>query len=170
MDSKTDLRIKAKSIIKNLDIDTLSLSAVSKIRENYVYKQSQNVLLFYPLKYEINLLDLLNDDKNFYLPKVDGDKLVICPFKKGDKLEKSHFNIEEPCSNPCSPLILDLIILPALMADAAGYRLGYGGGFYDKFLAENSSVPAILPIAKELYVKELPHENFDIKADIVITC
>ena len=60
MDSKTDLRIKAKRIRKILDIDTLSLSAVSKIRENYVYKQSQNVLLFYPLKYEINLLDLLN--------------------------------------------------------------------------------------------------------------
>ena len=54
------------------------------------------------------------------------------------------------------------------MADKSGFRLGYGGGFYDRFLVENNTVKTILPIAKELIVEELPHEEFDIKIDEII--
>lgn len=168
MDSKINLRTMAKSIRKNLDMQAISFSAVAKIRQLDFYKSAKNILIFYPMKNEINLLELLNDDKNFYLPKVCGDKLFVCPFLKGDKLEKSCFNTEEPCTNPVNPNILDLVFLPALIADREGYRLGYGGGFYDRFLSENPSVLSVLPIAKELYVEKLPREEFDRKADIVI--
>lgn len=168
MDSKIDLRIRAKSIRKNLDMQSISASAVIKIRQSDFYKSAKNILIFYPMKNEINLLELMNDDKNFYLPKVCGDKLFVCPFRKGDNLEKSCFNTDEPCTNPVKSDILDLVFLPALMADYEGYRLGYGGGFYDRFLSENPSVLSVLPIAKELYVEKLPREEFDRKADIVI--
>ncbi len=170
MDSKIGLRNSAKSIRKSLDIDAISLNAVSKIRRNEIYHQSFHVLIFYPMKYEINLLKLLNDDKAFYLPKVSSDNLLICPYKLNDRLVKSKFNIYEPCSHPVEPSILDLVILPALMADRSGYRLGYGSGFYDRFLASNHSFRTILPVAKELCVEKLPHEEFDKKSDIVIEC
>lgn len=170
MDNKTSLRISAKSIRKTLDITELSRIAVVKIRKLDIYKQAKNVLIFYPMKFEINLLGLLNDDKNFYLPRVCGENLSICPFKLGDELIKSDFNVCEPCSNPIDPKLLDLIIVPALMADKNGYRLGYGGGFYDRFLEKNSKIPTLLPIAKELLVDVLPHEDFDIKIDYVLTC
>lgn len=170
MDSKIDLRIKAKSIRKYLNISKISSLAVSKIRDVDIYKEARNVLIFYPMRYEINLLDLLDDDKNFYLPKVCGQKLFICPFKKGDKLEKSAcFNVNEPCTEPVDPNKLDLIIVPALMVDKNGYRLGYGGGFYDRFLGENSFIKTIVPIPKELFVEKLPVEIFDKKIDVVIT-
>ena len=169
MDSKIDLRIKAKSIRKDLDISKRSSLAVFKIRDVEVYKSAKNVLIFYPMRYEIDLLALLDDDKNFYLPKVSGQKLFICPFNKGDKLEKSYFNVNEPCTSPVDPNVLDLIIVPALMVDKKGFRLGYGGGFYDRFLGENSFIKTIAPIPKELFVEKLPVENFDKKIDVVIT-
>ena len=168
MDSKINLRIKAKSIRKILDISNISSLAVSKIREADFYKSVENVLFFYPMRYEINLLDLLNDDKNFYLPKVCGQNLFICPFNKGDKLEKSCFNVKEPCTSPVDAKVLDLIIVPALMVDKCGYRLGYGGGFYDRFLTNNPSIKTIVVIPKELYIEELPVENFDKKIDYII--
>ena len=114
------------------------------------------------------MLALLDDEKNFYLPRVCGENLQICPFKKGDKLVTSSFNICEPCSNSINPRNLDLVVVPALMADKSGFRLGYGGGFYDRFFVENNTVKTILPIAKELIVEELPHEEFDIKIDEII--
>ena len=122
------------------------------------------------MKYEVNLLELLEDNKNFYLPKVCEKRLLICPFKSGDKLEKSDFNILEPCSISVNPNILNLIILPALMADEAGYRLGYGKGFYDRFLGENPDIKTILPTPKELFVTSLVHDDFDKRADIIIKC
>lgn len=168
MESKQDLRIKAKSIRKTLAIEERSRLAVELIRQNSVYASAENVMFYYPMKYELNLLDLLNDDKKFYLPKVCAKKLLICPFQRGDRLIKSVFNVCEPCSNPIDLKELDLVIVPALMADGFGYRLGYGGGFYDRFLAENIKIKTLLPIAKELFVKELPHERFDKKIDEII--
>ncbi len=165
MENKTNLRGYAKSLRKTLDIEYISTNLVKKIRELPCYKSAQNVMLFYPTKFEINLLQLLEDNKNFYFPKVEGEDLLVCPHC--EKYEKSSFNIMEPCSNPVNADILDLVIVPALMADKAGYRLGYGGGFYDRFLSQcNAETLTALP--SELIVEKLPHDNFDVPIDNII--
>ncbi len=170
MDNKSDLRVKAKELRKSLDINIISAKFVEIIRKENFYKKSKNILLFYPLKYEINLLSLLEDDKNFYLPKVNGNDLLICPYKIGDKLEKSNFSINEPCASPVSADNIDLVFVPALMVDNAKYRLGYGGGFYDRFMEKYPDILTVSPIPKELFVKELPHDIHDKSVDIVISC
>ncbi len=165
---KDELRNFAKKTRKQLDIKAKSEILIEKIRRQEVYQKSKNVMLYYPMRYELNLLSLLKDDKNFYLPRVCGENLMICPFKSGDELKKSDFNVCEPCTEPINPKKLDLVIVPALMADTEGYRLGYGGGFYDRFLEKYSSIKTILPIAKELYVEKLPHNIYDKKVDEII--
>ena len=66
---KKELRITAKEIRKSLDIATVSKNIVAKILELDIYKSAKNVMIFYPLKDEIDLLKLAEDnDKNFYLP------------------------------------------------------------------------------------------------------
>jgi len=166
MDNKTHLRLRAKSIRKTLDIARLSEDVCAQIRQTGIYKNSKNVLIFYPMQYEINLLGLLKDDKNFYLPKVCGNELLVCPYS--ERLEKSALNVCEPCSNPVSAKLIELAIVPALMADKYGYRLGYGGGFYDRFLSANPHIKTIVPIAKELFTDKLPRDDFDVKVDKVI--
>lgn len=167
MDSKSVLRAKAKDIRKTLDIANISKIIVSKIRNMDYYKSAKNVMIFYPMKYEINLLDLLNDDKSFYLPKVNNKELLVCPYSKD--LQKSVLNILEPNTKPVNPEILDLIFVPALFVDKNGHRLGYGGGFYDRFLATYPNITTIAPIAKELVVENIPHDDWDIKIKQIIT-
>ena len=125
-------------------------------------------MIFYPLKYEINLLPLLEDDKKFYFPKVDGEELLTCPFEKGVEFQESSLHINEPCSNPVNSDILDLIYVPALAVDKHCYRLGYGGGFYDRFL-KGVKAKTVVPIYREFVVEELPHEDFDKHVDEIIT-
>lgn len=168
MNNKTALRNKAKSIRKTLDIKTLSSAICKKLREQNFYKKAEHVLIFYPLEHEIDLRGLLEDKKQFYLPKVNGKDMHICPFDKNTKLVRSKFNIQEPCSHPVEPQILDLAIVPALAADKNGNRLGYGGGFYDRFLAMYK-IPTAVVAAKELIFEALPKEEHDIKMDYVIT-
>ena len=165
---KNSLRKNAKEIRKNLFSKNANSIANSRVQQSSLYKNSKNILIFYPLKYEFNFLELLNDDKNFFLPKVCGEKLQICPYKKEDILIKSDLNICEPCTNSINPNQINLAIVPALMADKNGFRLGYGGGFYDRFLAENPNIKTITVVFKELFVESLPHEEFDVKIDEII--
>jgi len=168
MDNKTDLRIKAKNIRKTLDIENISKVLCQKIKLSDIYKNAENVLIFYPLPNEINLLELLSDDKNFFLPRINGENLEICPYKQGDILKESSFKTKEPTSDAKNADILDLIILPALAADKNNYRLGYGKGYYDRLLSVTKA-KTILPISKELVFDKLPIENHDMPVDIVIT-
>ncbi len=170
MNNKTDLRITAKELRKKLPIDEISQKLVQIIRNDDFYICAKNVMIFYPTKYEINLLELLDDEKKFFLPKVEEDNLIVCPFKKNDKLLKSNFNIFEPCTLQINPEKLDLVIVPALMADKRGFRLGYGKGFYDRFLKRyKNNFKTITVVPKELFVPELPCDEFDEKIDKILT-
>lgn len=161
MDNKTDLRTKAKAIRKTLDLPAISAELVAKLRAQDFYQNAKNIMIYYPKEDEINVLDLLSDDKNFYLPRVNGDLLHVCPYCTGDKLECSTFKVMEPCSMPVESAILDLVIVPALMADKNNFRLGYGGGFYDRFLRAHPDVLSVVLIPHELFIDNLPVENFD---------
>lgn len=167
MQKKTDLRAKAKSIRKELDIKNISHVICEKIKNSEEFHSAKHVMIFYPLKDEINLLELLNEDKKFYLPKMNGLTLNVCPYQKGDKLEIKAFGVKEPRTSPVSAKILDLIIVPALMVDKNNYRLGYGKGFYDRLIT-HTKAKTIVCIPKELLIEELPIEPHDKKVDIVI--
>ncbi|MBR2430743.1 5-formyltetrahydrofolate cyclo-ligase [bacterium] len=154
---------------KNINIEELSCFFVKKIQEIQEYKIAKNIMIFYPLKYEINLLELLKDkNKNFYLPKIENKTLLCCPYKLGDKLCKSCVKTLEPITNSKPKEIIDLVIVPALAVDKSHYRLGYGGGFYDRFLADLNTYK-IVCIPKEFYLENVFPEPHDIKINKIIT-
>ena len=68
----------------------------------------------------------------------------------------------------CDKSLIDFAVIPALACDETGCRLGYGGGFYDRFLKDFEGVTAVC-IPKNLIVKTIFPEKYDIKADIIIT-
>lgn len=171
MVEKIKLRKKAKEIRNSLNIKEVSLKITENIMNFDIYKKAKNIMLFYPLKHEVNLLSLLKDkNKCFYLPRVQGENLLVCPYKFGDKLTVSSFKVEEPATEPVDSEILDIIFVPALMTDKNLNRLGYGGGFYDKFLSKScKSSIKIVAIPDVLTTEEIPAESFDEKVDFVIT-
>jgi 5-formyltetrahydrofolate cyclo-ligase len=168
MSDKQQLRIWAKEERKKLDTEKISLELIQKLQETEEYKQAKNIMIFYPKENEVNLLSLIDDEtKIFYLPKIEGENLLCCPYKNGDELCVSCFKTKEPLSNAVEKSVLDLIIVPALAVDKEGYRLGYGGGFYDRFLAR-VNVFKIVCIPQDLIVDTVFPTNFDIKMDKVI--
>ena len=165
---KNKLRKIAKGIRAGLDIENLSKTLVNKLVETQEYKSAKNIMIYYPLEEEINLLSLLEDKtKSFFLPKIDGKNLLCCPYKEGDKTCLSCFKTCEPLSEPCEKSIIDLVIVPALACDKNGYRLGYGGGFYDRFLTNYRGVKAAC-IPEELLFETVFPQKHDVKLDIII--
>ena len=158
MKTKQQLRKWVKEERKKLDINQISQELVINLKNTPEYIQAKNIMIYYPLKDEINLLSLLNDrTKNFYLPKIEGKNLLCCPYNQDEELCKSCFNTNEPTTNPVCKTLLDLIIVPALAVDKNNYRLGYGGGFYDCFL-KDVDVYKIVCIPK-IFVLESSKKN-----------
>lgn len=167
--SKQGLRQWVKEERKKLDFKALSFNLINKLKETDEYIKAKNVMIFYPKEYEVNLLPLLEDQsKCFYLPKIDGDNLLCCPYKLGDALSDSSFKTKEPKTESVENTLLNLVIVPALAVDKNGYRLGYGGGYYDRFLLGLNCVK-IVCIPENFIVKTVYPERHDIKIDKIIT-
>ena len=165
---KQQLRIWVKEERKKLDIEILSCELVKKLRESEEYKQAKNIMLFYPKEFEVNLLELIKDkSKNFYLPKINGNSLLCCPYGEDDELCESCFKTQEPLTEPVQKSIIDLVIVPALAVDKNNYRLGYGGGFYDRFLS-NINCNTITCIPEVFCLDTVFAESYDIRVDKVI--
>lgn len=163
-------RKKRHELFLHGKLDRISKLITENILKSNIFKNSKHIMLFYPLKEEINLLELLKcDDKFFYFPKCDGKNLLVCP--NTGNFEKNQYLIPEPVSPPIKDLsILDIIFTPALCADESKFRLGYGGGFYDRFFTLNSlRALKIIPINEEFICKSLPYDKYDVACDGIIT-
>jgi len=163
------LRKWARDKRKELDMEKESSVLADILVQTEEYKNSKNIMLYYPLKKEVNLLSLLRDkSKTFYLPRIKGENLECCKYSLCDELCESCFHTKEPVCDACSKTILDIVIVPALACDKNNYRLGYGGGFYDRFLKDFEGIKAVC-IPKELLVETIYPEKHDIKIDLIIT-
>jgi 5-formyltetrahydrofolate cyclo-ligase len=83
-----------------------------------------------------------------------------------------YYDILEPISNEViMPQAGDLVVVPGVVFAKDGYRIGYGGGFYDQFLGSNNfSDLKIIGVAHELQIVEkVPNDTFDVKIPVIIT-
>ena len=96
--------------------------------------------------------------------------MVACTYQKGDELTESIYQTKEPKTKSVDTDIIDIVFVPALMADKNLHRLGYGGGFYDRFLAKNcKNAKKIVAIPSALITDELPTHIYDAKIDMIIS-
>lgn len=172
MVTKEKLREKAKLVRSLLYMSKVSENICANFVNTEIYDAAEHIMFFYPKENEIDLLPMLNDKtKHFYLPRVEGENMVVCPYKKGDKLKISQFGVKEPLSEAVSPEILDIIIIPALVAGKNFKRIGYGKGYYDRFLNQNSSILKairVVPIPSVLSIGNVPCDETDAMFDVII--
>ena len=179
MESKKELRsfCRAKRLsIKNKE--EKSAEIVSRIVKLPAVKNADSLFVFYPLEGEINLLPLMDFAKEkgkkiaFPLCTDKVGSMRFCEIRSLDELESGYFGLREPKRD--APEILPknaVIFLPALAVDKSGYRLGYGKGYYDRYLAKHAALKpyTVGVIYKDLTFDELPHDEHDIPCDTVIS-
>jgi 5-formyltetrahydrofolate cyclo-ligase len=107
------------------------------------------------------------------LPVMEGKglPLVFRAWSPGDAMGKVQWGIAEPL--PDKPVLEpDVVLVPLLAFDATGYRLGYGGGFYDRTLARLRAIKPVVAVGvayDELKVDAVPHQGYDQPLDWVLT-
>jgi len=97
-----------------------------------------------------------------------GRPLVFRAYRPGDALEKGVWNIPIPARG--EPVVPDVVIAPVVGADARNYRLGYGGGFFDRTLASLPRKPLVIGIGYELQrIPTIHPQPHDVPMDVIVT-
>lgn len=119
------------------------------------YYKAKTILLYMRHGSEIDPIQIMEDafhkNKRVYLPKVIEDKMVFIRIQKGEKLEKGFFGILEPKLDEQSEIFTYkeereddvLMIMPGVAFDVLRNRIGYGKGFYDRYLSDKESMHTI---------------------------
>lgn len=162
---KTELREKMLSIRLSLSSSFMkdaSSSLVQQLKHHPSYQKATHIGIYHPIKNEPSLLTLLDDlTKHFYLPKVVNDSMIYVPYDHKTTLETSSLSIKEPDSFNDHSHRLDLVIIPALAIDKQGNRLGFGKGFFDRFLNLYPTLFVIAVIYPFQLVDIIPVEKHD---------
>ena len=161
---------KYYEIDKNFFLDFIKL-----IRLKFKNK-SVKIALYYPSNFELNVLKFLELNntlsKNILLPVTDKNNLMnFFPWKKNDVLFVNKFGILEPAKTKAK--IPDVMLIPLLAFDNNKYRLGYGKGFYDRYLNKylkkfKNILTVGVAFSFQKYHK-LPINQKDVKLDFIIT-
>ena len=158
----------------------MSTSGITKINSQMILSNilnskefilSSNIALYFPIKGEIDLTGLLKvKNKNFYFPRCNGNELEFVKYSGEESLIVGKYNIIEPEGEATDPKILDIIYVPALIANKKGYRLGYGKGFYDRFFKKhNLKTKKIIVVANGLITNDFSEDSTDFKCDNVLS-
>tara|TARA_Y100000591_G_C21632108_1_gene593330 strand:+ start:61 stop:606 length:546 start_codon:yes stop_codon:yes gene_type:complete len=135
----------------------------------------KNIGGYYPYNYEIDDLDILNFLRkkkiNISLPKIrENNQMDFFEWRNKDPLKINKYGIVEPIST--KKIYPDVIFVPLVAYDNNLNRLGYGGGYYDRYLENIANIKNILKIGLGFSYQELkkiPVNDYDKKLDLIIT-
>lgn len=166
---KAELRrllLKTRQSISVKEWREKSDRTVTHLRVSPLFASAQTILAYFSFRQEPDLSFLYTDTNHRWgFPRCVGNLLIWHIWKPGDFFQTGKYGILEP--HPNSPTLqaseVDLILVPAIACDYRGYRLGYGGGYYDRLFSstEWSTKPTIGIVFEFAYLPQLPIDSWD---------
>lgn len=169
---RAQIREKKRAMTEE-EIVSRSMALTEKFLSTDAYRQAKTIYGYLSYNQEMRtgplLAQALKDGKAVAVPKVCGEEMRFILMTDLDAVAKGYAGIPEPIAD--GPIAQDptaLVLMPGLAFDRQGRRLGYGGGFYDKFLAAEPNHPKIALCYDFQLLSALETDGHDIPVDLVI--
>ncbi|MDD6968333.1 MAG: 5-formyltetrahydrofolate cyclo-ligase [Firmicutes bacterium] len=155
------------------EIEDRSRSLCEKFLNSDNYRRCTCLYGYLPYNQEVRTWPILHqalaDGKQVAVPKVYGDEMKFIYLTDLTQVAAGYAGIPEPIADdPVAEQQDALVLMPGLAFDPQGHRIGYGGGFYDKFLSREPKHPTVALCYEFQMVDHLETEQFDIPVDTVI--
>lgn len=154
-------------------IEQKSMQLGELFAQSELYRSAKTIYGYMPYNQEVRTVAMLErairDGKRVAIPKCYGDEMRFIFMDDLSQVEKGYAGIPEPIAD--APIADDetaLVLMPGLAFDAQGHRIGYGGGFYDKFLAKEPDHPTLALCYDFQMLEYLETEEYDIPVDVVL--
>ena len=171
-------RLAAREVLSEQERSVLDDRITQKLLAASEYAEATTVLTYVSVSSEVStrmfIESALRDGKTVAVPRcLPGHCLEFVAITSLDQLIAAPFGLLEPPKElPAlteEQMNASICIVPALLVDIKGYRLGYGAGFYDRFLSTYPGKKICLAYQQNLSRTMLPHTTFDVAVDEVIT-
>lgn len=183
METKAEIRKRILEIRKGLtdgDVAAKSEAIVQKVIKTPEYQEADNILLYADYCREVMTRGIFDDailrKKRIYFPKVDSltNTMEFYQIVSIRQLERGYMGILEPREDMrlCYRFHSredTLVIMPGVAFDISGYRIGYGKGFYDKYLVNKRQISTMALAYACQIVDEIPRDEHDIRMDKIVT-
>lgn len=178
---KTALRKQTIHNLKQLKPEAkkhIEASMLENLQKLRVWKHARTIAITISQGFEWDTKPIIEaawaEGKRVCVPKCEPKekKLAFHSFTSYDQLEVVYYNLLEPKPDETEVFeknSIDLIIVPGLLFDKRGYRVGFGGGFYDRYLAGYKNRTVSLVSEEIQLVDEVPNESFDIPVECIVT-
>ena len=169
---RRSIREKKRAMTEE-EIVSRSAALTALFLESRLYKEAATVYGYLPYNQEVRTVPLLEqalrDGKRVAVPKCYGDEMRFIFMEDLSKVEKGYANIPEPIADgPIADDPTALVLMPGLAFDPEGHRIGYGGGFYDRFLEAEPNHPTLALCYEFQMLPHLQTEEHDIPVDCVL--
>ena len=173
---KKELRSQIRQLKRAMSEEAI-VEASARLGELFVncpeYQAAKTIYGYLPYNQEVRTVPMLEqamkDGKRVAVPKCYGEEMKFIYMDDLSKVEKGYANIPEPIADdPVADDPTALVLMPGLAFTEDGKRMGYGGGFYDKFLASEPTHPTVALCYAFQMVDYIPTEDYDIPVDRVL--
>ena len=154
-------------------IEEKSAALAEQLFATEQYRQAKTLYGYLPYNQEVRTVPILEqalrDGKRVAVPKVYGDEMRFLYIEDLSLVEKSSFGIPEPIAD--GPVAMEedaLILMPGLAFDPRGNRMGYGGGYYDKYLQAQPNHPTVALCYDFQMLPQLDTQDHDVPVDLVL--
>lgn len=167
--------LKRRNSLSEGEIKEFSIRIANKLMDLEPVLKAKSMMGFASIRNEVDLSFLLEKEKKkgktILLPRVEENvNIEAVEFRGWEHTIPGSFGISEPLGPIFSPEKIDVILVPGLVFDPNGYRLGYGKGYYDRFLRRLGKKTFLCGVCYEFQVVEnvFPHEA-DVPVDWIVT-
>ena len=173
---KSKIRKRILKIRKKINNKNTNFSYSKAYKEIRKYISKKKIIGgYYPVNHEINILDFLNKleikGHKLSLPVIKkNNEMDFYRWSKNDLLKLNDYGIPEPEKN--KKVFPDILLVPLVAFDSRLYRIGYGGGYYDRYIEKYLNKKNLLKIGIAYScqkINKVPVNNYDKKLDIIIT-
>ena len=176
MEDKKELRAQIRQRKRSMtqqEIQDKSQRLMELFCASEAYQKASSIYGYLPYNQEVRttpmLQQALQDGKRVAVPKVFGDEMKFLWLDDLSQVELGYCNIPEPIADgPVADDPTALVLMPGLAFDREGHRIGYGGGFYDRFLQSEPNHPTLALCYDFQMLPHLETEDHDIPVDTVI--
>jgi 5-formyltetrahydrofolate cyclo-ligase len=175
---KKQIRAEMKERRQNLppaEAERFSRQVRQRLEELNPIQNANSIMAYASINNEVDLVPIMEkwhqEGRTILLPRVEADgRMEAVKWTGWNQIKSGPFGIREPLGEAIDPAGIDVVLTPGLVFDYKGYRLGYGKGYYDRFLTRLSDSAFICGVCYEFQVIEnvYPHSK-DIPVHWIVT-